>query len=129
MPTRGKEVEVVCEVMSGRWLLAVGLALAACSSPPPPSLVGTWTASNGSESKVIHDDGTCTGFGSVDVPGVNLGGPTTCTLADEPDPAGRYRLDIAQSNTGWSYLVTFDGDTASVYTRDGAELLYVLTRK
>lgn len=115
--------------MAWRWLLAAAL-VAACQGPPaPPSLVGTWETSNGSPLKVIRDDGTCTGFGSVDVPGVNLGGPTTCTLAAEPDPVGRYRLTVAQSTTQWAYLVTFADGTATVYTRDGTELLWVLTRQ
>lgn len=106
----------------GAVLIAAGLA--ACSSQP--TITGTWTSSDGSATKVIGGDGSCSGMyynaGKI----LDIGGPETCTLsADAHD--GLYDLVVRQPPNQETLQVRLDGDTMTLYSH-GDELV-TLTRR
>lgn len=95
-----------------------------------PSLVGTWSSSDGTPEKTFGeaDLGNCSGFFYNRGRPLDTGGPMTCQLSADPDAAGRYRLLVTQTGNRATYLVEFAGSNrADVYTKDGT-LLYSLTR-
>ena len=95
---------------------------------PAPSLVGTWTPSDGTAEKIFTADGPCqNAFYSNGKP-LDIGGPSSCQLSSSKDSDGRYKLLVTQGPNRATYLVEFHGtDSASVYTSKGAAL-YDLTR-
>ncbi|UXA19088.1 hypothetical protein [Mycobacterium sp. SMC-4] len=94
----------------------------------PKSLVGIWSSSDGTADKRLADNGLCEGFYYSNGRQLDIGGPMTCQLSDQPDSAGRYTLIVSQSPNRSSYLVEFNGNnTVSVYSKSG-DLLYTLTR-
>lgn len=108
-------------------LVAVGCGAA---NDEKPSLVGTWTSSDGTPEKTFGegDLGNCSGFFYNRGEPLDTGGPMTCQLSAEPDESGRYQLLVTQTGNRATYLVEFSGsDGANVYTK-GGDLLYSLTR-
>ena len=100
-------------------------ACAAGAEPTPPSLVGQWTPSDGTNLKVVGDTGVCKGFfydSSTGKP-LDIGGPMSCSLSSKMDSDGRYRLAVTQGPNSATYLVRFDtADHATVYTKSGTKL-------
>ena len=94
--------------------LLVAAAIAATSSltgcASAPSLEGLWSASDGSSTKVIQSDGSCSGMyyngGAV----LDIGGPESCVLGSRQDD-GTYPLVVSQPPNQTTYSVRFDGDT------------------
>lgn len=108
-------------------LVAVGCGAA---NDEKPSLLGTWTSSDGTPEKTFGegDLGNCSGFFYNRGKPLDTGGPMTCQLSAEPDDSGRYQLLVTQTGNRATYLVEFSGsDEANVYTK-GGDLLYSLAR-
>lgn len=108
-------------------LVAVGCG---ATNDEKPSLLGTWTSSDGTSEKTFGegDLGNCSGFYYNRGKPLDTGGPMTCQLSAEPDDSGRYQLLVTQTGNRATYLVEFSGsDEAIVYTK-GGDLLYSLTR-
>lgn len=107
-----------------------GLSGQGSAEDEQPSLIGTWTSSDGTPEKTFGQGeiGNCSGFFYNGGKPLDTGGPMTCQLSAAADDSGRYRLLVTQTGNRATYLVEFSGsDEANVYTRDG-ELLYSLTR-
>jgi hypothetical protein len=118
-------------------LATVGVSMAAAcggldgftaAGDPAPSLVGTWTPSDGTAEKVFTADGPCrNAFYSNGKP-LDIGGPSSCQLSSTKDSDGRYKLLVTQGPNRATYLVEFhSADSATVYTSKG-KILYTLTR-
>lgn len=121
-------------------LAGCAIAVAGCAGLPTevtgdsgsaeqvPSLVGTWSPSDGTSEKTLDAGGNCRGFFYNSGKPLDIGGPMSCQLSSAPDSSGRYRLLVTQGGNRATYLVEFDGaDAASVYSKNGA-FLYALTR-
>lgn len=92
------------------------------------ALVGTWTASDRSGTKVFRGNGPCEGFYYNNGAPLDIGGPMTCTISSTPDAQGRYTLTVMQAPNQDSYKVAFDStDHAVVYT-DSGQKLYEMQR-
>jgi hypothetical protein len=103
-------------------VLACSVALlAGCSSSV--SITGTWTASDGSQTKIINADGSCSGMYYNGKAPLDIGGPETCTLSSAA-ANGFYSLVVRQSPNQASYQVKFDGDkmTMSLGGQDSVTL-------
>lgn len=106
-------------------VLVASLAMVAgCSSQV--SITGTWSASDGSETKVINDDGSCSGMYYNGATVLDIGGPETCTLSST-STGGYYSLVVRQAPNQITYQVAIDGDTMTL-TSGGQEIV-TLTRQ
>lgn len=92
--------------------LAVMLTLAGCSATP--TITGSWAASDGSQTKVINDDGSCSGMYYNGAKVLDIGGAETCTLSSESI--------VRQPPNQETLQVKFDGDTMTLYS-SGSELV------
>lgn len=93
-----------------------------------PSLVGTWTPSDGTAEKIFSEDGPCENVFYNNGRPLDIGGAMSCQLSSAADSDGRYKLLVTQGPNRATYLVEFQGsDAAAVYTTKGT-LLYNLTR-
>lgn len=89
-------------VLAGSVALLVG-----CSSSV--TITGTWTASDGSPTKIINADGSCSGMYYNGKAPLDIGGPETCALSSAATN-GFYSLVVRQSPNQATYQVKFDGD-------------------
>lgn len=103
-------------------LLALGVA--GCSTQP--SITGVWSASDGSATKTINDDGSCTGMYYNGGKVLDIGGPETCHLS-ENQTNGFYSLVVQQPPNQETLQVTFDGNTMTLYS--GSAAVATLTKQ
>lgn len=120
-------------VLAAATAAAVGCSsqsLGVSSASESPTLVGSWTPSDGTSTKVFNEGGSCRGFfydSSTGRP-LDIGGPMECQLSSHADDSGQYKLLVTQSPNEATYLVKFSGDdAATVYSKNGKEL-YSLSR-
>lgn len=107
-------------------LFALGL-LTACGGPP--SLVGNWSADDGTGTKVIMSNGMCSGMFYNGGEPLDIGGPMTCSFSTNKSGNGRYALVVTQSMNQTTQYVAFDGkNKAKVYDSAG-NLLFTMTRQ
>ncbi|KAA1380494.1 hypothetical protein [Aeromicrobium fastidiosum] len=105
----------------------VALTSAGCADAAP-SIVGVWSASDGSVTKTITEDGQCSGMYYNGTEPLDIGGGMSCTLSDA-ETDGRYTLVVRQPPNQASYQVAFDSDDQmTVYTSGGTEIV-TLTRQ
>ena len=102
MQPRFRQVFTVATFVAG------SLLLSGCSTSA--TIAGVWTASDGSPTKTISDDGSCTGMYYNGATPLDIGGPMTCTLSDT-ETDGHYALVVQQSPNQATYDAEFDGDT------------------
>jgi hypothetical protein len=103
---------------------ALTFALAGCASAP--SIVGIWSASDGSATKTINEDGSCSGMyynaGKV----LDIGGPETCSLSQTANN-GDYSIVVRQPPNQETLQVKIDGSTMTLYS--GGTKLVTLTKQ
>lgn len=99
---------------------ALTISLTSCSSTP--TLAGTWTPSDGSGTKIINADGSCTGMYYNGTAPLDIGGPETCTLSSSTSN-GAYTLVVQQSPNTMSYRATFSGNTLDLSTMTGIHIV------
>ncbi|TFD13138.1 hypothetical protein [Cryobacterium sp. TMT4-10] len=87
--------------------VTAALLLTGCTSTP--TITGMWTASDGSATKIVNDDGSCSGMYYNGTTPLDIGGGMTCTLSDTKSN-GFYTLVVSQPPNQASYQVRFDGD-------------------
>ncbi len=102
----------------------VVVALAGCSSQP--SMVGTWSASDGSATKIINSDGSCSGMYYNGTTPLDIGGPETCALSSS-QTGGYYTLTVRQPPNQASYQVSFSGNT--MVLSSGGGTIVTLTKQ
>jgi hypothetical protein len=91
-------------------------------------MVGTWTSSDGTSTKIFGDNGQCKGFYYDNGAPLDIGGPMQCAISARPDSDNRYDLTVIQTPNEASYKVEFtSADHALVYSTNGQKL-YELTR-
>ena len=87
--------------------VTAALLLTGCTSTP--TITGMWSASDGSATKIVNDDGSCSGMYYNGTTPLDIGGGMTCTLSDA-ESDGYYTLVVSQPPNQASYQVMFDGD-------------------
>ena len=87
--------------------VTAALVLTGCTSTP--TITGMWTASDGSATKIVNDDGSCSGIYYNGATPLDIGGGMTCSLSDA-ESNGFYTLVVSQPPNQASYQVKFDGD-------------------
>ncbi|WP_024285981.1 hypothetical protein [Cellulomonas sp. KRMCY2] len=107
-------------------VIAVSAAMVAGCSSSPVSITGTWSASDGSETKIINGDGSCSGMYYNGTSVLDIGGPETCTLSST-STGGYYSLVVRQAPNQITYQVAIDGDTMTLTT--GGQEVVTLTRQ
>ncbi|MEV5961486.1 hypothetical protein AB0L70_06955 [Kribbella sp. NPDC051952] len=118
-------------------LAVVALVLAAwglwstLGGPPKAdasTVVGNWTASDGTGAKSFSSDGQCDGVFYNQGKPLDIGGPMTCALSEKPDSNGLYTLRVTQSMNSATYQLRFDTtDHVTVFDSSGRKL-YELDR-
>ncbi|WP_344846152.1 hypothetical protein [Kribbella ginsengisoli] len=92
------------------------------------TVVGNWTASDGTGSKSFSADGQCDGVFYDQGKPLDIGGPMSCVLSEKPDSNGLYTLRVTQSMNKATYKLRFDSkDHATVFDSAGRKL-YELER-
>lgn len=76
-------------------------------SVDPSAIVGTWSASDGSATKVIDGSGRCSGMYWNNGTPLDIGGPMQCTLGSQQASDGSYALVVQQPPNQATYIVTF----------------------
>jgi len=84
-----------------------------------PSLVGMWTASDGSGTKVIYDDGSCTGMYYNAGRPLDIGGPMRCMLSSGSSSDGTFLLDVRQPPNESTFHVSFPDENTMVMSVGG----------
>lgn len=105
-------------------LAASVVLLAGCSSSV--SITGTWTASDGSQTKIINSDGSCSGMYYNGKAPLDIGGPETCTLSSAATN-GYYSLVVRQPPNQATYQVKIDGNKMTMML--GGQDSVTLTRQ
>jgi len=109
-------------------VLPLVLAAAACSGSDA-SIVGNWTASDGSGTKTILEDGQCTGMYYNQGQPLDIGGPMTCSMSAEANSSGLFTMVVTQAPNQTSVQLRFvDDDTVEVQGADGGSL-FTMTRQ
>ncbi len=116
---------VSTRLVVGGLFVATALALTGCSAAP--SIVGVWSADDGSGPKIIGDHGSCKGMYYLS-PGkaLDIGGPMTCALSSG-QTGGYYTLVVSQPPNQASYQVAFSGNTMTIL--NSGQPLVVLTKQ
>jgi hypothetical protein len=92
------------------------------------TVVGNWTASDGTGNKSFSSDGQCDGVFYDQGKPLDIGGPMSCALSEKPDSNGLYTLRVTQSMNKATYKLRFDStDHATVFDSAGRKL-YELER-
>jgi hypothetical protein len=92
------------------------------------TVVGNWTASDGTGNKSFSSDGQCDGVFYNQGKPLDIGGPMSCALSEKPDSNGLYTLRVTQSMNKATYKLRFDStDHATVFDSAGQKL-YELER-
>jgi hypothetical protein len=110
----------VAGVGTGGWKL-----YDAVTGPAGYSLVGTWSASDGSGTKVMDANGRCTGFYYNNGAPLDIGGPMYCSVSGHGDS---YLLTVTQQPNESSYRVEFTSADHAVVSATGGQRLYELDR-
>lgn len=105
-------------------ITAAVLLLAGCSAQP--SITGVWNASDGSPTKTINDDGSCSGMYYNNGKVLDIGGPETCHLS-QGQTNGFYSLVVQQPPNQETLHVKFDGNTMTLYS--GSAAVATLTKQ
>ncbi|MCG8916274.1 hypothetical protein L6E12_10780 [Actinokineospora sp. PR83] len=95
----------------------------------PSIILGQWTSSDDQGLKSFTGNGgPCEGFFYANGQPLDIGGPMTCVISNQPDAEGRYTLRVTQRPNQSSYRVRFNStDQATVYDANGTAL-YTLKR-
>lgn len=114
---------------TGAWVSVLGAvaltagALTACSSEDEaPSLVGVWSASDGSGTKTVSEDGRCSGMYWNNGQPLDIGGGMTCTLneagnllvVEQPPNTAQYDVSFSDADT---VVLSQNGSTVVTLTR------------
>ncbi|SEI09984.1 MULTISPECIES: hypothetical protein [unclassified Leifsonia] len=99
-------------------------AVTGCTAQP--TITGVWAASDGSPTKTINDDGSCTGMYYDHGRVLDIGGPESCHLS-QGQTNGLYDLVVQQPPNQETLQVKLDGDTMTVYS--GGTVVTALTRQ
>jgi hypothetical protein len=92
------------------------------------TVVGNWTASDGTGNKSFSSSGQCDGVFYDQGKPLDIGGPMSCALSEKPDSNGLYTLRVTQSMNKATYKLRFDStDHATVFDSAGRKL-YELER-
>lgn len=103
-------------------LSAVVAALSGCGTSKP-DLVGIWQPDDGSGTKTINEDGSCSGMYYDSGKTLDIGGVATCTLGDKTSD-GAYALVVRQPPNEMTYQIKFDDDdTAVLMTKSGSPIV------
>ena len=87
-------------------LIGVG-ACGSSSTHPTDGLAGLWSASDGSGTKIVRPDGSCTGMYYAGTEPLDIGGGMMCALSDSAKSNGNYNLIVRQPPNEASYEVQF----------------------
>ena len=110
----------VTKLSVGSFFAVVLFTLAGCASIP--GITGTWTASDGSPTKIISDGGSCSGmYYNGKVP-LDIGGPETCALSGS-DSSGPYKLVVRQAPNQETFDVAFGTDNTMTLSLGGTEIV------
>lgn len=102
-------------------IVSMSLFLSACGGPP--SLVGNWRADDGTGTKVIMENGLCSGMYYSQGDPLDIGGGMRCSMSSEKGSNGRYALVVTQPPNEATFYISFDGDDeATVYDSAGNRL-------
>jgi len=116
-------VVIVLVVVWGVWSV-----LGAPPQADASTVVGNWTASDGTGAKSFSADGQCDGVFYNEGKPLDIGGPMTCALSQKPDSNGFYTLRVTQSMNKATYKLHFDStDHLTVFDSAGRKL-YELDR-
>ncbi|GAB3587013.1 hypothetical protein [Calidifontibacter terrae] len=89
----------------------------------PPSLTGSWTPSDGSQTKTFLDGGNCSAIYYDHGKPLDIGGGMTCSLGSTKDSNDRYALAVNQPPNSETLYVSFSGDNdAAVFDGAGTQL-------
>ncbi|MDX6260250.1 MAG: hypothetical protein QOH84_1938 [Kribbellaceae bacterium] len=92
------------------------------------TVVGNWTASDGTGNKSFSSSGQCDGVFYDQRKPLDIGGPMSCALSEKPDSNGLYTLRVTQSMNKATFKLRFDStDHATVFDSAGRKL-YELER-
>jgi len=80
----------------------------------PSAIVGVWSASDGSGTKIVDQTGRCSGMYWNNGTPLDIGGPMHCTLGSQQASDGSYRLIVQQPPNQATYAVLFHGDSFSL---------------
>jgi hypothetical protein len=117
---------VVALVLLLVWVIPT--AIGGSSSADASTVVGNWTASDGTGNKSFNSDGRCDGVFYNEGKPLDIGGPMSCSLSTKPDSDGLYTLLVTQSMNKATYKVRFDStDHITVFDSAGRKL-YELER-
>lgn len=90
------------------------------------AIIGVWSASDGSGTKVIDGSGQCSGMYWNNGSPLDIGGPMRCALGSQQASDGSYTLVVQQPPNQASYPVTFHGNS---FTLVSGGVSIVLTRQ
>lgn len=107
-------------------LSASCLALTGCGTSAP-DLVRIWQPDDGSGTKTINEDGSCSGMYYSSGEPLDIGGVATCTLGDKATD-GAYSLVVRQPPNEATYLIKFDDDDSAVLMTKSGSPIVALTR-
>lgn len=102
----------------------LAVALTGCSSSA--SIAGTWSASDGTQAKVIGDNGDCSGMYYNGGRVLDIGGAETCTLSSS-QTNGYYSLVVRQAPNQMTYQAKIDGGTMTLSV--GGATVVTLTKQ
>ncbi|UVI36345.1 hypothetical protein [Brevibacterium spongiae] len=105
---------------------AVVVALSACGTSKP-TLAGIWQPDDGSGTKTINEDGSCSGMYYDSGKPLDIGGVATCTLGDKASD-GAYSLVVRQPPNEATYLIKFDDDDTAVLMSGSGSPIVTLSR-
>jgi hypothetical protein len=96
------------------------------SAARPSTLAGIWSASDGSKTKTITDQGQCSGMYYNGTSPLDIGGPMSCTFS-QSQSNGYYLLVVRQPPNQASYEVKFsDDNTMIMFTGAGVKIVTLL---
>jgi hypothetical protein len=108
-------------------MVSMSLFLSACGGPP--SLVGNWRADDGSGTKVIMENGRCSGMFYSHGEPLDIGGPMSCSMSSKKSGNGRYSLVVTQPPNQATFSIEFDGDDKATVYDSAGNRLYTMTRR
>lgn len=106
--------------------LGLVLTLTGCSTGYP-DIAGVWTASDGSASKVISDDGNCNNMLYDGNTMQEIAKPGMCAITGVADGGG-YTLKVEQTGQTATYTATFSDHDDTIALSEGGHTFVTLTR-
>ena len=105
-------------LLSGGSAVALCIFIAGCGGSGSPTIAGVWQADDGSGTKTIGDDGTCSGMYYNQGEPLDIGGGMTCTLGSKSTDDS-YTLVVEQPPNQTSYEATFPDEDTMTLSQSG----------